>query len=244
MDTTSEGRTGLSGVMFDFSGTLFRIEPARQWLAAALAEAGVTAEPDEVAHYAGLLEAAGAQPGGGEPRALPAHLAERWEARDLTDRRHREAYTALSRLVDLPWDVHDALYERHMAPEAWQPYPDTARALKELEERNIPVAVVSNIGWDLRPVFEAHGLKGGVREFVLSFEHEVQKPDPRIFGIALAALGTAARDTAMVGDNARADGGATALGCPFLLVEPLRVEERPDALLGVLDLPPVSGHGS
>ncbi len=40
----------------------------------------------------------------------------------------------------------------------------------------------------------------------------------------------------MVGDDPEADGGAAALGCPVLLVDPLPVAERPGALSGVLDL--------
>jgi len=244
MNTTSDGRSGSPAAMFDFSGTLFRVEPAEEWLAAALAEAGVAAEPDEVARWARALEEAGAHPGGPPPRELPAHLRGLWEDRDLTADHHRAAYTALSRLVDLPWDVHDGLYERHRLPEAWRPYPDAARVLAGLAKLGVPVAVVSNIGWDLRPVFEAHGLAGEVTEFVLSFEHEVQKPDPRIFRIALEALGSAAADTAMVGDSAQADGGAAALGCPFLEVAPLPVAERPDALLEVFDLLSVREPGS
>jgi hypothetical protein len=34
----------------------------------------------------------------------------------------------------------------------------------------------------------------------------------------------------MVGDSEEADGGARALGCGFLLVDPLPTSERPDAL--------------
>jgi len=230
--------------MFDFSGTLFRIEPARRWLAAALAEAGVAAEPDEVARWARALEDAGAQPGGPPPRQLPPRLRRSWAERDLTQRHHREAYTALSRLSGLPWDVHDLLYDRHRLPGAWRPYPDAARVLAGLRRLGVPVAVVSNIGWDLRPVFEYHGLADDVDAFVLSFEHEVQKPDPRIFRIALDALGSEPSDTAMVGDNPHADGGAAALGCPFLEVEPLPVDERPDALLGVFGLLSLREPGS
>ncbi len=34
----------------------------------------------------------------------------------------------------------------------------------------------------------------------------------------------------MVGDSEEADGGAQALGCGFLLVDPLPTAQRPDAL--------------
>jgi hypothetical protein len=35
----------ITGVLFDFSGTLFRIEPAQRWLASVLHDAGVVTEP-------------------------------------------------------------------------------------------------------------------------------------------------------------------------------------------------------
>ena len=159
-----------------------------------------------------------------------------WEDRDLSAEHHRAAYTGLSRTAGLPWDVHDALYARHMTPAAWRPYPDAAAVLGALRERGVPVAVVSNIGWDLRPVFGAYGVDGDVARFVLSFEHGVKKPDPRIFRIACDALGAAPQDTLMVGDDQVADAGASALGCRVLLVDPLPAAERPDALGDVLDL--------
>lgn len=224
--------------MFDFSGTLFRMEPCDRWLRAVLAQEGVEAEEAEIAAYARRLERAGAQPGGESPGQVPPHLERLWHDRDLSEELHRSAFTGLSRTVELPWDVHDALYARHMTPEAWQPYPDTSEVLAALRERGVPVAVVSNIGWDLRPVFRAHGVAGEVSAFVLSFEHEVQKPNPRIFRIACEALGAQPEDVLMVGDNPVADAGAAALGCRVQLVDPLTVEGRPDSLrriLGTLD---------
>lgn len=226
----------VKGCMFDFSGTVFRIEPAEVWLRAALDTHGLTAGEDEVAAYARRLERAGAQPGGALPEHVPPRLERLWDDRDLSAEWHRAAYTGLSRTVALPWDVHDALYARHLTPAAWQPYPDAEEVLRALRERAVPVAVVSNIGWDLRPVFRAHGLAGYVDSFVLSYEHGVKKPDPRIFALACDALGVPAQDAVMVGDQAAADGGAAALGCRVLLVDPHPVTQRPDALRGVLDL--------
>lgn len=222
--------------MFDFSGTLFRIEPCADWLRAVLAQEGITAGDAQVEACARRLERVGAQPGGGHPEHVPERLARLWAERDLSAEQHRAAFTGLSRTADLPWDIHDALYARHMEPAAWRPYPDTAEVLGALRRLGVPVAVVSNIGWDLRPVFREYGVFGEAAHFVLSFEHEVQKPDPRIFRIACEALGTAPEDTLMVGDDRVADGGAAALGCSVLLVDPLPVADRPGALRGVLDL--------
>ena len=46
---------------------------------------------------------------------------------------------------------------------------------------------MSNIGWDLRPVFRAHGLDAFVDAYVLSYEHGIQKPDGRLFRAACEA---------------------------------------------------------
>ncbi|MFF5147161.1 HAD family hydrolase [Streptomyces sp. NPDC013157] len=227
----------MTAVLFDFSGTLFRVESTESWLRAVLAEAAVPLSEAGLAEAARALEVAGAQPGGAFPAALPPELSEVWAVRDESAELHRAAYTGLSRRVPLPDPaLHDALYERHMDPRAWSPYPDAAQVLRTLREHGVGVGVVSNIGWDLRPVFREHGLDAYVDAYVLSYEHGVQKPDPRLFTVALEALGAGAAETLMVGDSRSADGGAAAVGCRVHFVDHLPVAERPDALLPVLDL--------
>ncbi|HWM39993.1 MAG TPA: HAD family hydrolase [Streptomyces sp.] len=225
------------GVLFDFSGTLLRVEPALRWLRAALEEAGIGMPPEESEELAQRLETAGALPGGHAPRSVPEALRAVCDERDLSAQQHRTAYTGLARQVPLPHPgLYDALYERHMRPEAWQPYPDTAEVLSTLREREVPVAVVSNIGWDLRPVFREHGLAPYVRDYVLSYEHGVRKPDPRIFHAGCTALGLAPEDVLMVGDDEQADAGAAGIGCAVHLVRHLPAGARPDGLLPVLTL--------
>ncbi|MDG9718311.1 HAD-IA family hydrolase [Streptomyces sp. DH24] len=227
----------MTAVLFDFSGTLFRVESTESWLRGALGAAGLRLPESEVVSAARALEEAGALPGGAPPRRVPDELAELWQIRDRSAALHRAAYTGLSRRVPLPDPaLHDVLYDRHMAPAAWQPYPDAAEVLRALRERGVPVGVVSNIGWDPRPVFRAHGLDRWVDAYVLSYEHGVQKPDPRLFSVACEALGADPRRTVMVGDDRRADGGAAALGCRVHFVDHLPAAERPGALRPVLDL--------
>jgi putative hydrolase of the HAD superfamily len=223
------------GVLFDFSGTLFRIESARDWLRAVLDERGDAAPEADLSRWAAELEAAGALPGGSSPQRLPPHLTDLWATRDKSEELHRAAYTTLARQVELPDPgLYDALYDRHMTPAAWRPYPDAAEVLRTLRERGVGVAVVSNIGWDLRPVFRAHGLDGWVEAYVLSYEHGVQKPDARLFRTACEALGQDPGDVLMVGDDRSADGGAAELGCGVHFVDHLPVAERPAGLRPVL----------
>ncbi|GAA3243672.1 HAD-IA family hydrolase [Streptomyces thermocoprophilus] len=187
----------MTAVLFDFSGTLFRIESTESWLRAVLDEAAITLPEPELAAKARELAVTGAQPGGPYPQRVPDELAEVWRTRDRSAELHRAAYTGLSRQVELPDPaLHDALYDRHRKPAAWAPYPDAAEVLAALRERGVRVGVVSNIGWDLRPVFREHGLDAYVDTYVLSYEHGVQKPDPRLFEVACSALGSAPRGDA------------------------------------------------
>ncbi|MFF4604793.1 HAD family hydrolase [Streptomyces sp. NPDC001339] len=227
--------TTIQGVLFDFSGTLLRIEPAESWLRAALTATGTAMEDAEIPRRAAELERAGAQPGGSPPAELPAGLARQWESRDLDAHHHRAVYTGLARRVPLPRpELYDALYDRHMTPDAWHPYPDAAEVLAELHRRGVRIGVLSNIGWDLRPVLRAHGLERYLDACLLSYEHGLQKPDPRLFALACRELELAPSAVLMVGDDHVADGGATALGCAFLPVDALPADRRPDGLRPVL----------
>ncbi|WP_060179637.1 HAD family hydrolase [Streptomyces sp. IMTB 1903] len=227
----------IRGVMFDFSGTLLRIESTEEWLGAGLAAVGIRLSDEEFRETAGRLTQYGALPGGSAPRRMPTHLEGLWRERDVSARQHRAAYGGLALAAGLPApELAEALYDRHMSPAAWRPYPDTAPTLRELRGRGVPVAVVSNIGWDLRPIFRTHGLDELVDAYVLSYELGVQKPDPRIFRTACDALGLPPAEVLMVGDDRTADGGAAALGCPVHFVDHLPADRRPNGLTPLLDL--------
>ncbi|MFD6280086.1 HAD family hydrolase [Streptomyces sp. NPDC060209] len=232
----------IKGVLFDFSGTLFRIEPVDAWLRAVLDARGTTVEQADFEHYTRRLTGAGALPGGPHPERIPPSLAAVWAERDSSAQFHREAFTGLAREVALPDPgLYDALYDRHMSPAAWQPYADAAEVLRALRRDGIAVGVVSNIGWDLRPVFRAHGLDELIDAYVLSYEHGVQKPDPRLFRTACTLLGCDPVDVVMVGDDRHSDAGAAAVGCEVRFVDHLPVAERPDGLRA-LGLPAPTGE--
>jgi HAD superfamily hydrolase (TIGR01493 family) len=226
------GVTEVKAVIFDFSGTLFHCADAASWLRGALAEAGIEASDADIATYAERLRASGGQPGAYAEFAVPEHLAALWTRRDLDAAAHRAVYTALIGQAELPWPGLDrVLYDRHRLPQQWLRYPDTRAVLDLLAGRGVPVVVLSNIGWDLRPVFKYHELDQLVTGYVLSFEAGVQKPDPHIFRMACDLLGHDPRDVLMVGDSRIADGAATRIGCAFRGVHELPVSDRPRALL-------------
>lgn len=234
----------IKGVLFDFSGTLFRIESVDAWLRAVLDARGTAVRQADFQEWTRRLTEAGALPGGPSPVRIPPSLAAAWADRDRSALTHREAYTGLARQADLPDPgVYDALYDRHMSPDAWRPYPDAAEVLGGLRRSGTAVGIVSNIGWDLRPVFRAHGLDEFVDAYVLSYEHGVQKPDPRLFRTACTLLELDPADVVMVGDDRHADAGAAAVGCEVRFVDHLPVAERPDGLRA-LGLPENTGEAS
>ncbi len=219
-------------VMFDYSGTLFRLEEDDSWFS------GMTADEREVdGHVQAELMRRLTAPTGRSVEMTP-QAYEAWVNRDLAPHLHREAYLHVLRKSGLPDEHAIALYERVINPTSWTAYPDTAEVLNGLHRRGIKTAVVSNIAFDVRPAFEAIGVADAVDEFVLSFEVGSVKPSAAIFQTALTRLGSAPEYTLMVGDSEEADGGARALGCGFALVDPLPTAQRPDGLRSAL-----TGHG-
>lgn len=214
----------INAVLFDYSGTLFRLEEDESWFD------GMEVDEREVDGHvqAELMRRLTAPVGRSVEMTDEAYHA--WCNRDLAPHLHREAYLHVLRESGLADHHAEALYGRVIDPLSWTPYPDTADVLKGLHQQAIKTAVVSNIAFDVRPAFQAIGVADYVDEFVLSFEVGVIKPDPAIFETALSRLGVDAEHAVMVGDSDEADGGARAIGCEFILVNPLPTAKRPDAL--------------
>jgi HAD superfamily hydrolase (TIGR01493 family) len=212
----------IRGVLFDFSGTLFHLEPDPAWFD------GLGVDRARVVE---LLTSPTAP-----VEVLPTGLIEAWERRDLDPETHRTVYLTALRLAlpDVPPEVLEKIYERVPDPASWEPYPDTATALHGLREAGLPVAVISNIPWDIREVFERSGLGGLVDEYLMSYAEGVMKPDPKIFLTACQRIGVAPEEALMIGDSEEADGGATRVGCRFAMVERVAPRLRPRALIGAL----------
>lgn len=212
----------IRGVLFDFSGTLFRLEIGESWLPEA-------ADAERAQHLMQVMTAPV-----GPSTHLPVHMADDWQRRDLDPAVHRRVYTESLRRAGLPHDLAEAGYERMLDTTSWAVYPDVRPALERLHDVGIPVAVVSNIAWDIRPIFERAGVAGLVAEYVLSFQEGSIKPEEKLFRIACDRLGVDPGDALMIGDSAEADGGAAAIGCAVEIVPALATSRRPDALLAAL----------
>jgi putative hydrolase of the HAD superfamily len=106
-------------------------------------------------------------------------------------------------------------WERH---ENFSLYEDALPVLEELRRHGLLIGLVSNGQRDLDEFVDHHALDVDVA--VGSQAHGRRKPDPSIFEAALAALGVAAEEAAMVGDSPADDvEGARALGLRAVLLD-------------------------
>jgi FMN phosphatase YigB (HAD superfamily) len=225
----------VDAVLFDFSGTLFDdtgVLTVAGVRAAARAR-GVALDDGQAAR---LIDASLATADSPDGRA-------RREGCDRSMDRHRTVWTALLTTAATgflpgrpPEVLADAVYSCLTDSLAWRPYPDTAAVLTALHGAGVTVGVVSNIGWDIRPAFDALGVAGLVRGFTLSCEHGLVKPEPGFYEAARAELGVPADRTLFVGDDPVKDGGATVVGMPVYLLPHQRAADRPRGLGNVLAL--------
>jgi putative hydrolase of the HAD superfamily len=97
----------------------------------------------------------------------------------------------------------------------FEPIPGAVRAVSELEQLGLRLAVVSN--WDVALVghLEQLGLAGRFDAVVTSAEAGAPKPDPRIFRLALERLGVRPERALHVGDSEADEEGARAAGMAF-----------------------------
>jgi HAD superfamily hydrolase (TIGR01549 family) len=214
----------LSAVLFDFGETLFG--HARGHLAIVDVARTLGVDVDETT-AAGLWR---------DIHRQAARPEEMVKGRDLSLERHRAAWLDLYAPAEsLASGMAEALYALESSPAGWQSFPDTAPTLETLVANGISIAVVSDTGWDIRPVFEASGLDDYVDVWVLSGEHGRAKPAVELFELACRQLEVDAGEALMVGDNPLTDGGAIAAGIRTYLL-PVVAPGSNRGLAGVLRL--------
>jgi putative hydrolase of the HAD superfamily len=229
----------LRAVLFDAGGTL--IHPDHEFILARLRAQGVARD---VAAYESARRHAQAVVGDLLRSPAPGDDASR----------ARAWFVALLTRLGLPPDrlgaVGESIRERHREGRLWvRPVPGTREMLGELRSAGLALGVVSNADGRVVDYLEAAGL-GGCFDLVLdSALVGIEKPDPRIFGLACARLGVAPGEAVHVGDTYEVDVlGARAAGISAVLVAD---EPRPDVptipevtrLPAVLGLVAASGPG-
>lgn len=195
------------GVLFDFGNTLFAHSSLATTIEVSCRELGAPRSSQWAAELAVRVESA-------------AHTAQELQhPRDLDARVWRDRWHVLYALADddVP-GLGVQIYARMHDPLRWLPYATTGATLAAIHAEGVPIAVVSNTGWDVRTVFAAHHLDRFVSAYALSYEVGLVKPAAGIFEFACDAIGMPTKDCLMVGDDARADSGAVAAGLRVLLV--------------------------
>jgi HAD superfamily hydrolase (TIGR01509 family) len=114
------------------------------------------------------------------------------------------------------------LWDDHMRFNYWSLVPDgLARALEQVRGRGIKVAVVSNSEGRLDELFVELGVRAQIDLLLDSGKVGIEKPDPRIFRMALDAFGVTGAAALHLGDSIATDViGARAAGIRVALIDP------------------------
>jgi putative hydrolase of the HAD superfamily len=113
----------------------------------------------------------------------------------------------------------------------YRPFPDALPTLRGLHEQSKTLAVVSN--WDLAlPALLAElGLAEFFNFILPSAEIGIEKPDGRIFRLALQRLGLKSQEVVHIGDQYEADVvGARAVGITPILLDRKGQTRHPDVI--------------
>ncbi|MEU2039528.1 HAD family hydrolase [Nocardia niwae] len=205
----------IRAVVFDWRGTLVSELSPQQWTREALRRTGRRHDDDAASALLREIRAAA-----GQPNRLQSPQG------NTSAARHRETFYAVFADAGLDADLAEELFEVDSDPAYNHFAVDAAATLTALSESGYKIGVLSNIHFDIRPCFAEARLLDSIETFVLSNEHGIQKPDPAIFRLALAELGTSAEQTLMVGDRPSRDGAAVEVGMPTLLVPSLTDPRR------------------
>lgn len=137
-------------------------------------------------------------------------------------------FQSLCTHLRLPWDrvtqaTLDDLgaYDRQYS--LWdEAIPWSHPALQALQEAGYVLGAISNSDGSAARLLARHGLDRYLRFVIDSFVVGVEKPQPRIFGMALEHTGTAPQETVYIGDLYRVDvEGAHGMGMHGVLVDPI-----------------------
>lgn len=196
--------TARRALLVDFGGTLFVPLEGEQWLTAAAAKAKTRLSAREHARLAALLD-------------TRFHYI-RAPGSDLSAAAHERAILPALESMVTDKTLATVLYDLQGADDFWRPRRGARELLQRAREQNLRTIVVSNIAWDIRPLFTVAGLHDHVDGFVLSYEVGAEKPDKLIFEHALSLAECTPPQALFIGDDPVNDSGALHLGIPVVLI--------------------------
>ncbi len=97
-------------------------------------------------------------------------------------------------------DCFEEIYAHFAEPSVWRIYPEVPEVLATLSKKT-RIGVISNFDKRLRAILDGLGVLGFFEHVILSSEAGADKPDPRIFELALATMGVPADHALHVGDD-------------------------------------------
>jgi putative hydrolase of the HAD superfamily len=137
--------------------------------------------------------------------------------------------------------VIDSLWEAHQKFGLWTvAIPDAVETVRELKEAGYRIGVVSNAEGRVEEDLEGAGFSGLFETVVDSHHVGVEKPDPKIFEIALERMGVGAESAVYVGDVPAVDvAGARAARLKPVLLDrhDLYADHDVERLRTIRDLP-------
>jgi putative hydrolase of the HAD superfamily len=134
----------------------------------------------------------------------------------------REVYVTLLGRLGLPAtdQLAERLYAEFTDLANYRAFPDVRPALERLQAAGLTLGVVSNFEEWLERLLESLGLTGFFEVRVISGVEGVEKPNPRIFRLALERAGAEPEQSVYVGDHPTVDvEGAEAIGMLGILLD-------------------------
>jgi putative hydrolase of the HAD superfamily len=227
------GGRPVRAVLFDAGGTL--IHPDHGFILDLLAEEGVTA--DEAAYRDARRRA----------DAVVARLL-RSDSPGTDETRIRAWFVTLLTALGLPEPRLEAvgrkIRQRHAEADLWiSSEPGVRAMLRGLEDAGLRLAVISNADGRVARFLDTAGLADAF-EFILdSGSVGIEKPDRRIFDMALERLGLDADEVVYVGDSWEID----VVGARSVGIRPVYLSASPrdgaTCIAGICDLPAALGLG-
>ncbi|WP_082000053.1 HAD family hydrolase [Arthrobacter sp. PAMC 25486] len=202
-------------VIFDWSGTLVHDPSNEERVALAFAKLGRT-EPHGIDRICESLRRWET-----DPEVVAAQVGS-----DTSTSRYYAAESLHFQRAGLDQELAEVLLHADEWPESRPLYPDALATLRTLKKQGCRIQVLSDIHFDIRPLLEDQGAGEFIDDYVLSFEHGIQKPEAEIFELALARLEVAPNRALMVGDRATHDGAATESGITSLLLPRIRTPDN------------------
>jgi putative hydrolase of the HAD superfamily len=213
----------IRAILFDAGGTLIHVDGEAVCRAAELpySETGFL-EAEASAHAQARAWIAG-HPDSTDAQRLPIFIDAMLAALGVEDPAERKRGAR-------------AIAAEHERANLWsRPGEKAAETLEALRGRGYRIGVVSNSNGHVRRLLERAGLAPFLEVIVDSSEVMVEKPDPRIFLVAMENLGVEPADCAYVGDIYEID----VLGAERAGLEPVLIGDAPapEFVRRVPDLP-------